>query len=336
MVLSFETRIKQIAPISVEEFMTLTVEHYYATRDPFGADGDFTTAPEISQIFGELIGAWAANEWSTLGRPNPFIMLECGPGRGTLMADALRATKNVAGFHTAMRVALMETSPVLKARQKEALAAYHPVWIENLSDSILQSSNTPIILLANEFLDALPIRQFQKSPEGWKERTIEINDKGNLAFRFVPHKEKETIIEDSPARENFVKDVCTLLKKNNGAALFIDYGHTEGGTGDTLQAVKNHRFVPVLENVGEADLTSHVDFAALRRVVEAENVHCRAIVTQEAFLHELGIEHRTATLMKNATAQQQQDIQTALHRLTSTEEMGKLFKVMVIDYVPHR
>jgi NADH dehydrogenase [ubiquinone] 1 alpha subcomplex assembly factor 7 len=343
--LSFVTRLKETiratASINIEKFMTLAVEHYYATRDQFGVNGDFTTAPEISQMFGELIGAWTANEWIALGRPNPFTLMECGPGRGTLMADILRATKKIDGFHDALRLVLMETSPVLKENQKKMLASYHPTWIGNLDDPIIQSSKQPIILIANEFLDALPIRQFQETQDGWQERMVSLtkNDEFIFSYKSLPPnshpkikvKSDDNIVELSPIRESFVRDICVLLKKNKGTAVFIDYGHTESGAGDTLQAVKNHRFVPVLENIGEADLTSHVDFSALRRVAAENGMNCRTLATQGEFLRSFGVEHRAEVLMRNASNIQKEDIQTALNRLIGTEEMGDLFKVMILD-----
>jgi NADH dehydrogenase [ubiquinone] 1 alpha subcomplex assembly factor 7 len=329
-------RIAAEGPMGVGTFMALALGHpehgYYMTRDPFGRTGDFTTAPEIAQMFGELLGLWAADVWMKLGHPAQFNLIECGPGRGTLMADALRAVKNVPGFLDAVQIILMEISPALKEKQRKTLKEYNVQWIDNLNHPLIQSSSHPLILLANEFLDALPIEQFQFVNGEWRERIVGIDEQGRLSFstairrrsgsmqekKFIPAFAGMTgdIFETSPVRERFVEDVSKLLKQRRGVALFIDYGH-EGGFGDTLQAVKEHQFASVLENIGNADLTSHVDFTALKR---ASDVNVYGPVGQGQFLDALGLRQRAQKLNQHAEAA----------RLAAPEQMGRLFKAMAL------
>jgi len=328
-------------PMSVARFMELAVSHYYANRNPFGAEGDFTTAPEISQMFGEMLMAWVTVYWHQMGSPAPFALVECGPGRGTLMADGLRVTAGVFGagnslqtpkpsFHKAMQIHLIETSKALRVKQQEALEGFEVQWhdsIDTLPDGM------PIILLANEFLDALPVRQYQFSKGRWHERMIGLDDKGALQFGLGPPAavalsgKEGDIAEFSPARRQFVEKVCVRLREQGGIALFIDYGY-EKGHGDTLQAVKNHKYVGALEDVGEADLTAHVDFAALRDI---PGVSIHGPVRQGEFLLMGGIANRADFLKKDATPQQAGMIDAALKRLTGPHEMGELFKVMAFS-----
>ena len=324
-------------PMDVGAFMTLALGHpehgYYMKKDPFGAGGDFTTAPEISQMFGEVLGAWTADIWSQMGRPDPFVLLECGPGRGTLMADMMRATSKVAGFHAACRIHLLEMSPVLKSLQREKLADFEVNWHENLSSL---SVDYPFVVIANEFLDALPVRQMQKMKDGWKERLISHSEKEG--FHFIcgsamsgdfPAAEVDAIFEIGPARVSFVSNVADLLVQAGGVALFIDYGHIQSAPGDTLQAVYKHQYVSVFEHIGDADLTSHVDFEALQRVVPAR---IYGPVEQGAFLKALGIAQRAAYLMEKSDKKQKDAIEKSLHRLTHSSQMGSLFKVMGISH----
>jgi NADH dehydrogenase [ubiquinone] 1 alpha subcomplex assembly factor 7 len=271
--------IRSYGPMDIGQFMGYALGHpdygYYMTRDPLGVAGDFTTAPEISQMFGEMIGLWAADCWIQAGRPDPFILLECGPGRGTLMADALRAASKVEGFAAAKRLILQEISPVLRQKQQAALENHAPAWISDLSEL---SKEYPIIMIGNEFIDALPIRQlcFQKSQ--WHERAVGIDAEERLILGLLPAPEtlvhlvpsafrqgqEGVIYEVSPARDRFVEETSRMIARCGGAALWIDYGHGYSGAGDTLQAVRSHRFVPWLESPGEVDITSHVDFQRLR------------------------------------------------------------------------
>lgn len=333
------TMIRENGPMDTGAFMGLALSHpkygYYMTRDPFGQDGDFTTAPEISQMFGELLGAWAADCWLKLGQPERFYFLECGPGRGTLMADALRAVKAVPGFLSAAQIRLIEISPVLKQKQRETLSGYGASWTSSIDEI---EDDAPVIMIANEFLDALPVRQFRFHDNAWQERVIGLSPDDELQFGFVPapgielpQTEEGTIIEYSPARESFVRSIAQRITAQKGAALFIDYGTEKQGIGDTLQAVKDHKYVDVLESPGEADMTSHVDFVRLKRITEQEKVTVYGPVPQGGFLYALGIKERAQILQQRASAKQRMDIENALKRLTDKDEMGTLFKVMVIS-----
>ena len=284
--------------------------YYYATRDPLGRDGDFTTAPEISQMFGELVGAALADCWTRAERPADAIYVELGPGRGSLAADALRVLRS-AGF--AGGVHLVETSPVLRALQAERVSDAH--W----HDAVEDLSAAPLLLVANEFFDALPIRQFVSGIE----RRVEVIGDG-LAF----DRDGE-IVEQSPAREQAVSAIATCLLQCGGVALVIDYGHERSAPGDTLQAVRGHRYVPTLIDSGEQDLTSHVDFEALRRAASEAGAKVTPVVTQGDWLKRLGIGARAASLA-TANPERIPELEKAVDRLCHEEQMGQLFKVMAI------
>jgi SAM-dependent MidA family methyltransferase len=285
-------------------------DYYYATRDPLGRDGDFTTAPEISQMFGELVGAALADCWTRAERPADAIYAELGPGRGSLAADALRVLRST-GF--AGDVHLLETSPVLRALQAERVtdAQWH--------DAIEDLPAAPLLLVANEFFDALPIRQVVNGIE----RRVEVIGDG-LAF----DRDGE-IVEQSPAREAAVSAIATCLVQCGGVALVIDYGHEKSAPGDTLQAVKGHRYVPTLIDSGEQDLTSHVDFEALARAASDAGAKVTAVVTQGDWLNRLGIGARAASLA-TANPERIPELEKAVDRLCHEEQMGQLFKVMAI------
>lgn len=336
-----KSQIAASGPMDIAAFMALALGHpehgYYMTRDPFGADGDFVTAPEVSQMFGEMIGAWAANCWMKLGAPSRFVLLECGPGRGTLMADALRATKGVSGFHDALEVCLVEMSPVLRAAQEAALVGYDVRWHESL-EGVAQDA--PIIVIANEFFDALPARQLLYQGGAWHERVIGMDNDGALVFglkgcplalwpQFGKPGEGD-VFEFSPARENFMAALAERVRKQSGAALIIDYGHERSFFGDTLQGVSKHNYSDIFNNIGGIDLTSHVDFEALKGVSEEQGVQIEGVSTQRVFLQALGIEMRSAALEKVSEVQGQ--IAQDLERLIGVNQMGELFKVMVVHY----
>ena len=303
-------RIAADGPIAVETFMEACNSYYYATRDPLGTRGDFTTAPEISQMFGELVGAALADCWKRAGSPADAIYVELGPGRGTLAADALRLMRS-AGFNG--EVHLIETSPVLRELQQQALpdAQWH--------DSIDDLPARPLLLVANEFLDALPIRQHVGSIE----RRVLVAA-GGLAFD-----RDGAIVETSPVRDEAVASTATRVAGKGGVALIIDYGHERSAPGDTLQALKRHRFTPVLADPGEQDLTSHVDFEAVALAARAAGAVVSPLVRQGEWLIRLGIESRAQALSR-ANPERAGDIQGALERLTSREQMGELFKVLAI------
>lgn len=342
-----EAEIRAQGPLDIGRFMGVALGHpkfgYYNTRDPFGEAGDFTTAPEISQMFGELLGAWVAQIWFDLRMPRNTALLECGPGRGTLMADALRATKNVKGFHESLEITLMEMSPVLREKQREALSGYSLRWIKTWDEL---SGEGPLIVLANEFLDALPVRHIEYAGGQWLERAVGLSRDGGFDFVHTPAQDdllglippglpapKEgDMLELSPDRAAFMAKVFALLKRRGGAALFLDYGYVASAYGETLQALYRHEFCPVLERVGEADLTAHVDFAALGRAAGEAGITAHGPLTQGAFLKVLGIEARAAMLIKAASPVQAETVRKALHRLTHSDEMGTLFKVMGFSY----
>ena len=303
-------RIQAEGPITVEAFMEACNHYYYATRDPLGARGDFTTAPEVSQMFGELVGAALADCWTRAGEPADAIYAELGPGRGTLAADALRVLR-AAGF--VGEVHLVETSPVL--RETQAAAAPDSVWHETVEDLPAR----PLLLVANEFLDALPIRQHVAGIE----RRVVIAG-GGLAF----DRDGETV-ETSPARDAAVAAIATCLAAMGGVAIIIDYGHATSAPGDTLQAVRGHDYAPVLANPGEQDLTAHVDFESVARAATNAGASVTPLVTQGEWLNRLGIGARAAGLA-NTNPERSDELASAVQRLTSSEEMGNLFKVLAI------
>ncbi len=322
-----ERLIAKSCPMGLGEFMALALTHpkygYYTNRDPLGAAGDFTTAPEISQMFGEIIGAWVIDIWIQMGKPTSFNLIEAGAGRGTLMADIMRISGIANGFAEAVQIRLIEASPLLKSKQATTLEGYDVSWHDSISDI---NVGKPCIILGNEFIDALPIEQLRRGADGWQKRVITV-DNNSLAFGWVeaenelvkllPQKTvSNEIYEVAPVRISFINECTNLLKNNGGAALFIDYGHAKSHHGDTLQAVKNHKFVNVLDDIGNCDITAHVDFDALSRHISLNKTR---ITTQKEFLISLGILHRAAAI-KASDAE--------LQRLVGRGEMGDLFKVM--------
>jgi NADH dehydrogenase [ubiquinone] 1 alpha subcomplex assembly factor 7 len=303
-------RIRAEGPITLEAYMEACNAYYYATRDPIGTAGDFVTAPEISQMFGELIGAALADCWKRAGAPRDAVYAELGPGRGTLAADALRVLRS-SGF--AGEVHFVETSPVLRQAQQRAVpgAQWH--------DEIGGLPNRPLLVVANEFLDALPIRQFV----GVMERRVMVAG-GGLAF----DRDGE-IMEASPVRDDAVEAIGTHLAQHGGVALLIDYGHERSAAGDTLQAVSGHRFASVLERPGEQDLTSHVDFEAVAVVARNAGADVTKLVEQGQWLEQLGIEARAQALSR-ANPDRLDELNAAIARLCAADEMGKLFKILAI------
>ena len=303
-------RIQAEGSITVEAYMEACNAYYYATRDPLGACGDFTTGPEISQMFGEIIGGVLADCWTRAGSPSDAVYAELGPGRGTLAGDALRVLR-AGGF--AGNVHFIETSPVLRERQHEALPEVQ------FGELVEDLPERPLLLVANEVLDALPVRQLVAGVE----RRVVVAG-GGLAF----DRDGE-IVEDSPARDDAVASIARYLVKYGGAALIIDYGHPKSTSGDTLQAVRGHAFAPLLDRPGEQDLTAHVDFEAVERAAVAAGAAVTAIATQGEWLLRLGIEARSKALLR-ANPERRDEIEGALERLTAEEAMGSLFKVIAI------
>lgn len=333
-------RIRLGGPITVADFMAEALSHpeygYYTTREPFGSEGDFTTAPEISQMFGELIGLWAAMVWQSLGAPKKLVLAEIGPGRGTLMADLLRAAGTVPPFMAALDVWLVETSPRLMARQRQTLAGSDVRWCERFEDL----PDGPLLLIANELFDALPIRQFEKQDGVWRERMVGLVDD---AFAFVPGPETipdlpaevlaaadGSIAETCPSGRALAAAIGQRLGREPGMALIIDYGHPFSAVGDTLQAVKRHRFHPLLDQPGSADLTAHVDFEALASA--AIPARAWGPVPQGQFLQALGIQTRAGMLAQDAGPKVAADIAGQMRRLIDPAEMGTLFKALVLAH----
>ncbi|MDE3080697.1 MAG: SAM-dependent methyltransferase [Paracoccaceae bacterium] len=337
---SLAARIAATGPISLADYMAECLLHpdhgYYSTRDPFGKQGDFTPAPEISQMFGELAGLCLAGAWLDQGRPADIVLAEPGPGRGTLMADILRATRGVPGFHAALRVHLVEASPVLRARQKEALQGHDVAWHDSLHDL----PEAPLFLVANEFFDALPIRQFQRDPQGWRERVIGLAD-DMLSFGLTapaPHATLEhrltdtapgEIVEVCPAAGPLASAIAGRIARHGGAAVIVDYGgwHSRG---DTFQALSQHGHTDPLAAPGQADLTAHVDFEALALAARAEGAAVSDQTPQGVWLERLGITERARTLARGMTGAALEAHVAAHRRLTHPEEMGTLFKALAI------
>lgn len=323
-------------PMDLETFWTLCLAHpkygYYITRDPLGAGGDFTTAPEISQLFGEMIGVFVADFWLRIGSPEKFYLTECGPGRGSLMADLLRATAHVNDFHQAAHIHLIETSLALREKQKEKLSAYSVTWHNDVSGV---PSDAPVIILGNEFLDALPIRQAVFQDGVWRERRIGLEGDtlvfglgGAVAGEDMPDGTEGDIFEFSPVRRAVWSNICDRVKAQGGAALMVDYGHLHTAVGDTFQAVKCHAFADVLTEPGEADLTSHVDFGELAKIAAAKDLSVFGPLEQGDFLRQMGIEVRAKMLAQKSLPDRAEEILAGLRRLTDSDQMGCLFKVI--------
>lgn len=317
-------------PISIAHYMAESNARYYTSRDPLGEAGDFITAPEISQMFGELIGLWLADVWIRAGRPEPVHYVELGPGRGTLAADAMRAARR---YGLSPRVHLVETSTPLKALQAERNPG--AFWHDDLSTL---PADGPLLVVANEFLDALPVRQLVRTAAGWRERMVGLDGDRLVPVAgaqpmdaAVPEDRRDSaegaIIETSPAMAAIVYEVAGRLAAQGGAALFIDYGHAEQRLGSTLQAVRAHRKVDVFASPGEADLTAHVDFATLAAVARSRGVRWLGTVEQGRFLRSLGIEARADALAAFSPGHAAA-IRSACERLIGEGQMGALFKVM--------
>lgn len=330
-------RIARDGPLTIADYMDACLgdpQHgYYMTREPFGTAGDFVTAPEVSQMFGELIGLWAVNAWQQMGAPSPFVLAELGPGRGTLMADVLRAARLVPAFEAAARIVLVETSPRLTLAQRERLAGHDVAW-QRSADAL---PDGPAIIIANEFFDALPVRQFMRTAGGWSERCVTL-DGGALAFSLQPAPDFEgpadaadgTMVEIAAISGAIMTRLAARIAQNGGAILAIDYGHDGAGHGDTLQAVRAHAFDPPLAHPGEADLTVHVDFAGLAEAARAAGAIPARLMTQGAFLLALGLVERAGRLGAGKPADMQEALRSAVERLAAPGAMGDLFKVLCV------
>lgn len=309
-------------PMRLDRFVALCNAHYYATRDPFGLAGDFVTAPEMTQAFGELLGAWCVAVWRSMGRPDPVLLAEAGPGRGTLMADALRLADRVApDFAAAARVHLIETSPLLRAAQEMRLRGRVAAW----HDGVGTLPEGPLLLIANEFLDALPVRQILGAG---RERAVGL-DGDRLVWTTIAAADAVEPGERSDAARDWVAAVAARLARTRGAALLIDYGHG-GGAADTLQAVRGHAAADPLAAPGEADLTAQVDFAAVAAAARAAGAAVHGPVPQAVLLRALGLPERTAMLCRAARPDTARQLQAAARRLMDADAMGLLFKALAI------
>jgi NADH dehydrogenase [ubiquinone] 1 alpha subcomplex assembly factor 7 len=341
-------RIRAEGPISVAAYMAMALhdpEHgYYRRRQPIGGEGDFVTAPEISQIFGELIGLWCADLWQRGGAPDPVRVVELGPGRGTLMADFLRAAIAIPAFRHAIRLTLVEASPVLRAAQAERLADAAPDVAPGFCEDFDTVPDGPTFIVANEFLDALPVRHFVRGPGGWGERLVAVDNADRLIFidgppdplaaALVPPALKDSpvgaIAEICPPAAALAGGIAARLARHPGAALLIDYGHAVPTPGATLAAIRRHQGAGVLDDPGTSDLSAHVDFATVRAAAEAAGAVVYGPVPQGELLAALGAGARLTALCANASAAQREMLAVGLRRLIDPREMGTLFKALAL------
>ena len=339
--------IQSSGPMPVWRYMEMCLAHpvhgYYVSRDPLGREGDFTTAPEVSQMFGELLGLWAASVWKAIGSPPVLRLIELGPGRGTMMADALRALRVLPPLFQALSVHLVEINPLLRDRQKTTLQSFRNVsWHDDFDDV----PDGPAVILANEYFDVLPIHQMVRTETGWHERVIDLDSDGNFIFAAasepVPRFEMllPPLVRAAPVGAVFewrpdseIMKLASRVRDQDGAALIVDYGHLRSDAGDTFQAIARHSFADPLKDPGGVDITAHVDFEALSRAAEDVGACVHGPVPQGEFLRRLGVETRAAGLMAKAPPEVSEDIAGALQRLIGSGPggMGSLFKVVAIS-----
>jgi NADH dehydrogenase [ubiquinone] 1 alpha subcomplex assembly factor 7 len=330
--------IRENGAIDVATFMDFCLAHpvhgYYMKRDPFGREGDFITAPEVSQLFGEMIGVWCADRWMALGKPERFHLLECGPGRGTLMKDVWRATAHIDGFHTACQVHLCETSPALQKIQQENLKHIPAIWHESLETF---RADAPVIILGNEFLDALPINQAIYHDGNWYMRRIDVTGAGDFVFtrgemmmsEFGQAQDSD-IREFSSVQDDIWQIFLSMIGRAGGAILMIDYGADVDFATETLQAVKAHEFRNIFDDVGDADLTAHVAFGRLKSMASVRGFSVFGCVPQGLFLQQLPIQIRAQNLIKQ-NPQKEGEILKGLERLIAPDQMGNLFQVLCVQ-----
>jgi NADH dehydrogenase [ubiquinone] 1 alpha subcomplex assembly factor 7 len=334
-----DAQIRETGPMSLSTYMGLALSHprhgYYTTGRPIGAQGDFITAPEISQMFGELIGFFFVNLWQQMGQPSSFTLLELGPGRGTLMADALRAASRAEGFENALHLQLFEQNALLKGEQEKRLGKYSPYWASEID----AFGDDPIFVIANEFFDALPIKQFVKTDDGWHERLIGLRDDARV-FGLSPTPISESaappevhgayageVLELGTAAVDAMQRLSRKIALQGGAILAIDYGYERTQTGETLQAAKSHAFAEPLEAPGDADISAHVNFGVLAAAARATGLATAPLANQGDFLIRLGLGQRAKALAQ-ANPAEAGNVARAIERLTAPDQMGTLFKVL--------
>lgn len=347
-----KNKIVENGPISLYDFMkhslqTSQLGYYSAKTDIVGKKGDFITAPEISQLFGEIIGIWCLNMWELNGRPSPFNLIELGPGKGTLMADILRSTKNAAGFHEALSVCLVEISSTLRDLQKSKIDHPRVKWFEDYSE--IPQDGVFSLLVANEFLDALPINQYSKRKDQWRINMVDLTeDKQHLFINHFEANQKikeylsnaypdapnDAIVEIQDDANILTRDISRNIAKNGGAALIIDYGYLESNRRNyisTIQAVKSHKYTPIFKEIGNTDISSHINFTALQDVVKMYGANVYGPQTQREFLKNMHIEVRKDMLLARASEKQKEDIESGYKRITHPKQMGDLFKAIAIS-----
>ncbi|GHF18889.1 ATP synthase subunit beta [Kordiimonas sediminis] len=338
----FLDRIRATGPIPLADYMAECLMHpkhgYYTRERVFGAEGDFITAPDVSQMFGEMLGLWCADRWMALGSPASFQLVELGPGRGTLMADILRAGKQVQGFTEAASVNFVEASPQLRDMQRKKVP--HAAWHDNLA----ALDPLPTLFVANEFFDALPIHQFEKTKDGWRQRAITADNNNDLQWCLMPASSMAALIPSSlqqcpegdvvevcPAALSFTGQIARHIVGHGGAALFIDYGYSTSKPGDSFQALRQHNYTDPLLEPGKADLTAHVAFDQLQYAGKEAGAATFGPATQGQFLMALGLGLRAQALAKGKDLETQATLLSELKRLTAPEEMGELFKVIALQ-----
>lgn len=338
--------IKLKGPITIADYMADALGHphdgYYMTQTAIGADGDFTTAPEISQIFGELIGLWLVEAWRNIGSPQAFNLIELGPGRGSLMADILRAARLRPEFVRSAQVWLLEQSGLLRHEQQKRLrgSEVKPLWADSFEDI----PAAPSLIIANEFFDCLPIRQFKQVGGSWREQLVGLSDDSSslelVLGKTPPPAEYDLpaaadcsegdVFEKSFAAQEVLTDICSLFSEHKSAALIIDYGHMQSGLGDTLQAVRNHKYWPPLSAPGLADVTAHVDFEAISNTAIQQGAMAFGPVAQGVFLERLGLNLRVEMLCKGKSAADADLIRAGAARIAAPDQMGEIFKAVSI------
>jgi NADH dehydrogenase [ubiquinone] 1 alpha subcomplex assembly factor 7 len=330
--------------VTIASYIEAITSYYYSQNEAIGDTGDFITAPEISQMFAEILAAYIGNYWLTYHFKKQFTLLECGPGKGTLSDDLLRVAAGISSFNEYMDLYLLETSPRMIECQRQLLGKYHPKWISNIQ--LIENMDKPLILLANEFLDALPIHQLIYKDNIWHEKVITYSDAFSYEYikasetllSYIPKDivnsnsiEENSIFEISPARITFLEKACSLIKKNSGVAIFIDYGHKMSAFGDTIQTVKNHQYSSLFDNIGTSDVTSHVDFDSIKNVAKSYGLEVSDPIYQGEFLIRMGLLQRAEKLCSNATSSEILKINSQVDRLCSPKKMGHLFKVLIIS-----